>query len=318
MRIAITGAAGGIGRILTENLADEGHELILIDNVAPEEATVFGGGPPAWRVAAPLSPHWPYHKVDLRDIAGLRDALSGAGAIVHLAAVATGLWEQDVEIMEVGVMGTFNLYKCAVSIGCTRVVNASSINAFGSFFWRVYDADPVRARLPLMGDEQRVPEDPYSLSKGITEDIGWTFRRAYGVEAVNLRFSSVWKVPRYEETLAAGLPVTQEWATDLWQWVHVLDLVQAVRLAVTGPDPTSEAIVVGAGDTRAPEATVDLICRFKPGLERNLREPLPGRSPLLSIARARQFLGYEPQFSFDGAAVARVMAPSDNSDEKAR
>jgi UDP-glucose 4-epimerase len=304
MRIAITGAAGGIGRILTENLADKGHQLILIDNVAPEEATVFGGGPPTWRVAAPFSPHWPYHKVDLRDIAGLRAALSGAEAVVHLAAVATGLWEQDVEIMEVGVMGTFNLYKCAVGIGCTRVVNASSINAFGSFFWRVYDADPVRARLPLTGDEPRVPEDPYSLSKGITEDIGWTFRRAYGVEAVNLRFSSVWEVAKYEDALAVGLPVTQEWATDLWQWVHVLDVVQAVRRAVTGPDPTSEPIVVGAGDTRAPEATVDLIRRFKTGLERNLREPLPGRAPLLSIARARQFLGYEPQFSFDAAAVA--------------
>lgn len=304
MRVVITGAAGGIGRTLTENLGDAGHELILIDNVAPEEATVFGGGPPTWRMPAPLSPHWPYHKVDLRDISGLRDALSGAEAVVHLAAVATGLWEQDVEIMDVGVMGTFNLYKCAVSIGCMRVVNASSINAFGSFFWRVQKADPIRARLPLTGDEPRVPEDPYSLSKGITEDIGWTFRRAYGVEAVNLRFSSVWKVPEYEEALAAGLPMTEEWATDLWQWVHVLDVVQAVRRAVTGPDPTSEPMVVGAGDTRAPEATVDLIRRFKPGLERDLREPLAGRAPLLSIAWARQFLGYEPQFSFDAATVA--------------
>jgi UDP-glucose 4-epimerase len=309
MKIAITGAAGGIARILAENLEDDGHEFILIDNVAPEEATVFGGGPPTWRTPAPLQPRWPYHKVDLRDIAGLLDALEGVEAVVHLAAVATGLWEQDVEIMDVGVMGTFNLYKCAVSVGCMRVVNASSINAFGSFFWRVHNDDPVRARLPLTGDEPRVPEDPYSLSKGITEDIGWTFRRAYDIEAVNLRFASVWKMPRYEDALSAGLPVTQEWATDLWQWVHVLDVVQAVRRAVTGPDPTSEPIVVHAGDTRAPEATVDLIRRFRPGLERNLREPLPGRAPLLSIARARQFLGYEPKFSFDAAAVA----PSDRT-----
>jgi UDP-glucose 4-epimerase len=202
-------------------------------------------------------------------------------------------------------MGTFNLYKCAVSVGCKRVVNASSINAFGSFFWRVYDAEPVRARLPLVGDEARVPEDPYSLSKGITEDIGWAFRRAYDIEAVNLRFASVWKMSRYEETLSTGLPETQEWAADLWQWAHVLDIVQAARLAATGQDPTSEPMVVAARDTRAPEATVDLIRRFKPGLERNLREPLPGRASLLSIGRARQFLGYDPQFSLNGAPVAK-------------
>jgi UDP-glucose 4-epimerase len=304
MRIAITGAAGWIGRLLTQDLADAGHELVLLDNVAPEDATIFDPGSPTKRTAAPLRPGWPYHEVDIRDIEGLRDALTGAEAIVHLAAVATGLWEHDIQIMEVGVMGTFNVYKCAVSIGCMRVVNASSINAFGSFFWRVHDDEPVRARLPLKEDEPRVPEDPYSLSKAITEDIGWTFRRAYDIEAVNLRFAGVWPVSRYDDALVAGLSVTQEWATDLYQWVHPFDVVQAVRRAVIAPDPTSEPIVVAAGDTRAPEATVDLIRRFRPGLERTLREPLPGRASLLSIARARQFLGYEPKFSLDAAAVA--------------
>lgn len=304
MRVAITGAAGWIGRLLTQSLSDAGHELILLDNVAPEEATVFDPGSATSRTAAPLRPDWPYHKVDIRDIAGLRDALVGAEVIVHLAAIPTGLWEDDLQIMEVGVMGTFHVYKCAVRNGSRRVVNASSINAFGSFFWRVQKHDPIRARLPITEDEPRVPEDPYSLSKGMTEDIGWTFRRAYGVEAVNLRFAGLWPIPRYESALVEGLPVTQAWAADLYQWVHPLDVVQAVRRAVTVPDPTSGPIVVAAGDSRAPEATLDLIRRFQPALERTLREPLPGRASLLSITRARQFLGYEPEFSLDAAVAA--------------
>lgn len=308
MKIAITGAAGGIGRILTERLETAGHELILLDNVTPEEASVFDGSAPGSRRPWPLQPNWPYHKVDIRDLSALRAALHGAEAVAHLAAIATGLWEQDLDIMEIGVMGTFNLYKAALDIGCNRVVNASSINAFGTFFWRIYDAEPVRARLPLMGDEWRVPEDPYSLSKGISEDIGWTFRRAYGIEAVNLRFCGVVKEDRYEGMLKAGLQPTTQWAADLWQWVHVLDVVQAVSRALTAPDPTSEPIVVSAGDTRAPEDTVELIRRFKPGLERNLREPLPGRTTLLSITRARQFLGYQPEFSLE--AATKAAAPS--------
>ena len=63
-----------------------------------------------------------------------------------------------------------------------------------------------------------------------------------------------------------------------------------------------EPIVLAAADTRAPEDTLELIRRFKPELERELREPLPGRSSLLSITRARSFLGFEPRHSFAAAA----------------
>jgi len=160
----------------------------------------------------------------------------------------------------------------------------------------------VRSRLPLSEDERRVPEDPYSLSKGVTEEIGETFRRAWGIEAVNLRFAAVWSEEKYEELLTTGLPVTEAWADDLFQWVHPNDVRDGIILAATVDQTTSEPIVLAAADTRAPEDTLELIRRFKPELERELREPLPGRSSLLSITRARSFLGFEPRHSFAAAA----------------
>ena len=59
--------------------------------------------------------------------------------------------------------------------------------------------------------------------------------------------------------------------------------------------PESGVYTLGAADTRCPEATMELLRQFQPGLARNLTEPLPGRAALLSISRARKAFGYDPQ-----------------------
>lgn len=72
MRVAITGAAGRIGRRLMPALADAGHDVRGIDVVRPDE-------PWADRVVV----------ADVgSDDAALTDVLTGADAVVHLAAIA--------------------------------------------------------------------------------------------------------------------------------------------------------------------------------------------------------------------------------------
>ena len=302
MKVAITGAAGGLGRRVTEALA-QNHNLVLLDNVDPAQATIFTGEGPTGRKLSPLSPEWPYHRVDITSQEQMDAALAGVEVIVHLAGWPAGEWPDARATMNTNVMGTFTVYEAAQRLGIRRVLNASSINAFGSFYWRVQQSAPIRSRMPLIEDEQRVPEDPYSLSKGITEDIGWTYRRAFGIEAVNLRFAGVVHEQHYDKWLEEGLPPAREWADDLWSWVHIHDWMAGVVAAVEAEESTSEPIVLGAGDTRATEPTIDLIRRLRPEFLTELREPLPGRSPLLSISRARTFLGYNPRFDLSAAPV---------------
>lgn len=296
MKVAITGAAGGLGRRATEALSKD-HELVLIDHVNPAEATVFVGTGPTGRSLRPLTPDWPYHQVDISSPDDVDKAFTGVDVVVHLAGWPAGEWTTARSTMETNVMGTFTVFDSARRQGVRRVLNASSINAFGSFFWRVQKSSPIREHLPIIEDERRVPEDPYSLSKGITEDIGWTYRRAFGLEAINLRFAGVMHEEQYEQTLEVGLSRSQTWADDVWSWVHIRDWMAGVVAATEIEESTSEPIVLGAGDTRAPEDTLDLIRQFRPEFQHELREPLPGRAPLLSITRARSFLGYNPQFS---------------------
>jgi len=302
MRILITGAAGWLGRYVAAELSAR-HELTLLDQAHPDEATVFDPDSPGGRRVEPLTADWPYRRVDLGDRAALAEAIAGSECVIHLAAKPTGDWEGAEVTMESNVMGTFNVLRAAVAHGVRRVVNASSINAFGSFYWRVSGVPPVRDRLPLTETATPVPEDPYSLSKLTTELMTATFTRAFALETVNLRFAGVWPEQRYDRVMAEGLPATTQWADDLFQWVHVRDvtsgIVRATEVSAVTPDP----IVLGAGDTRAPEQTLDLVRRFRPDLVPLLHEPLTGREPLLSIRRARSRLDYQPQFSLDDAPV---------------
>lgn len=300
MRIAITGAAGWLGRYVTEALAPA-HDLVLVDNVAPDEATIFDPTVEGRRRLLPLVVDWPYHRTDILDESGLARALDGIEVVIHLAAWPTGAWELARTTMATNVMGTFNVYETARAIGVRRIVNASSINAFGTFFWRVSGLAPIRRSLPLVEDEPIVPEDPYSLSKAMTELIGATYARASAIEAVNLRFAGVMAESVYQGLIGAGLPATEAWADHLFQWVHIQDVTQGIVQAALTPVVVAEPIVLAAADTRAPEPTLDLIRTFRPDLLSHLREPLPGRASLVSIARARTFLGYEPAFSLAAA-----------------
>jgi len=302
MKIAITGAVGGLGRRATEALGGS-HELILIDNVEPAEATVFDGSSPTGRALKPLIPKWPYKRVDITSPEELEGAFDGVEVVLHLAGWPAGKWQDARSTMHTNVMGTFTVYESAQKYGVRRVLNASSINAYGSIYWRVQQTAPIRSRLPLIEDDRRVPEDPYSLSKSITEDIGWAYRRAFGIEAVNLRFSAVWHENHYDEAMEKGLSRSTAWADDLWGWVHIRDWMQGIVASVEAPDPTSEPIVIGAPDTTAPEETLDLIRAFRPEFLHELREPLPGRAPLLSIMRARTFLGYVPRHTLADAPI---------------
>lgn len=298
MKILITGAAGWLGRRVVAQLEAD-HELLLTDAVDPAEATIFDGSAPGGRRHVPLKPDWPYLRAELSDSETLQRFVGQAEVVIHLAAIPVGDWDILMPTLQTNVMGTASVLDLVRNNGVRRFVNASSINAYGTFFWRVSGLAPVRRELPLTEDERPMPEDPYSLTKFLTEEIGHAYNRAFGLEVVNLRFAGVRSHASYEEAMGAGLPPTETFPADLGQWVHEDDVAVGIRLAATVPAVTSAPIVLGAGDTRLPEPTLEIIRRLRPDLEPYVTEPLPGRAPLLSITRARTRLGYRPRFSFE-------------------
>lgn len=293
MNVLITGACGFIGRNLIAELEGR-HTVRLVDSVAPADATMFAGGRD--RKPAPLQTHWPFVKADIGDLSAMRQACEGMDAVVHLAADPTGYADRGREIMQINVVGTYVVCDAARMAGVKRVFCASSINAYGTFYWRLSGKPAPYTTLPLDESFAPVPEDPYSLSKRCNEETCAAFTRAYGLTTAAFRFAGVWSQERYE-TLRREIKPTTAWSDDLWQWVHVGDLVRGLRQALECPTlPAFGVYTLGAADTRCPEPTLELLQRFRPDLAAKVRSPLPGRAPLLSIDRARNAFGYAPGF----------------------
>ncbi|PIX42712.1 MAG: hypothetical protein COZ06_05290 [Armatimonadetes bacterium CG_4_10_14_3_um_filter_66_18] len=294
MKVLITGACGFIGRRLIEEL-ESAHELRLVDQSRPDEATIFVGGQ-AERAAAPFETQWPFLQADITDLDAMRQACEGMDAVIHLAADPTGHADRGKSIMEINAVGTYVVVDAARRCGAQRFFCASSINAFGTFYWRLSGKPAPYTKMPLDESFPPVPEDPYSLSKLCNEETCATFNRAYGTTTAAFRFAGVWSAEVYERQ-RRNLQPTTGWSDDLFQWVHVADVVRGLRQALECPDlPGHGVYTLGAADTRCPEPTMDILRQFRPDLAATVDPPLEGRAPLLSIARARQTFGYAPQF----------------------
>jgi nucleoside-diphosphate-sugar epimerase len=77
----------------------------------------------------------------------------------------------------------------------------------------------------------------------------------------------------------------------------VEDIARGLRGAVESPQlPGSGVYTLGAADTHRPEPTMEILRRFRPDLLPAVTTPLPGRTALLSIERARRAFGYAPRF----------------------
>ncbi len=295
MKVLLTGAAGWLARAVAAELASHGHELHLMDCVAPGQATIFVPGK-LERIKQPLKTRWPYTCADITDLAAMCKAARGVDAVIHLAAITDGLPEHGKRIMEINAVGTYVVLDAARLSGVQRVLAASSINAFGTFAWRLSGKPPVYESMPLEESFVPVVEDPYSLSKLCNEMTCAAFSRAYGLTTAALRFAGVWTPEMYEQRRANMVP-TAAWEPGLYQWVHVADIAAGIRQALESPNlPVSGVYTLGAADTTCPEPTMDILRRFRPDLAATLRRPLVGRAPLLSIELARRTFGYAPRY----------------------
>src|ERR1051325_2638342 len=101
--ILITGGAGFIGANLVRQLLEIGALVRVLDD--------FSSG--QWEHLAEIEHRIEIHEGDVRDLRALRRIGEGAGAIVHLAAVAPGHSDEDeTRALDVNVKGTL----CALMV----------------------------------------------------------------------------------------------------------------------------------------------------------------------------------------------------------
>jgi uronate dehydrogenase len=176
-RLLLTGAAGGLGRVLRPRLKRLCRVLRVSDIAAMDAA---GAGEEV--VVAPL-----------QDGAAVDALVAGCDAIVHLGGVSVeGPFEP---ILQANIVGLWNLYEAARRHGPKRIVYASSNHVTG--FYRqdevVSPLDPVR------------PDGHYGLSKAFGENLSRFYFDRYGVETVCLRIGASYPEPKDRRMLAIWL-----------------------------------------------------------------------------------------------------------------
>ena len=296
MKVLITGGCGFIARRLIQELGDA-HEVRLFDRVRPEDASFFGG--PGGRTPMPFETDLPFFQGSITEPETVRPAVERMYAIVHLAADPTGLAENGVSIFRDNALGTYVMLDEARLAGVKRFLCASSINAFGTFYWRISGRPVDWGSLPLTEAFKVVPEDPYSLSKWVNEETCAAFHRAYGITTAAFRFAGVLRDESYEQVKASRGPA-REWSPTLWQWVHVADVARGIRQALECETlPGHGVYTLAAADTTALEPSMELLERFRPDLLAKLSRPLEGRESFLCTRRAREAFGYSPFMRLD-------------------
>lgn len=271
-KIVVTGGSGKAGRAVVNELNARGYQTLNVDQTIP---------PASWGWAL---------AVDLTDLGQTIEALQGADAVVHLAAVPAPEMRPEQETFRNNILSTYNVFSAAADLGLTKVVWASSETVLGLPFEKeLPDYAPI--------DEQQTPypESSYALSKLLGEQMAAQFNRRFGLPFAGLRISNIMEPDEYARFPAFwDDPALRKW--NLWGYVDARDVAQAVRLALELDVPGSEQYIVAANDTVMNRSSRGLMEEVYPAVE--IRRDLAEFETLLSIDKARELLGYEPDHTW--------------------
>jgi nucleoside-diphosphate-sugar epimerase/phosphohistidine swiveling domain-containing protein len=155
VRIAVTGASGGVGRSVVARLLSQGHDVVGLARHRPE----------SWPSAAE------FVQSDIRDTAGVRRAVAGADVVAHCAWAANP--GADIN-REINIAGTTNVLDAVAQTGTRRIVFASSAHVYGAY----------QGEIPPMAEADRLnPVSAEGLDKARVEAM----LAASGAEWVAIR-----------------------------------------------------------------------------------------------------------------------------------
>ena len=176
-RLLLTGAAGGLGKVLRPRLAAFANILRVSDKVGldaannGEEVVIC----------------------DLADKTAVHNLVDGVDAVVHFGGIS--LEDRFEPILQSNIVGVFNLYEAVRKHGVKRVVFASSNHVIG--FYK--QSETIDTDAPMR------PDSLYGVSKCFGENLSRFYFDRHGIETVCLRIGSSFPTVKDRRMLATYL-----------------------------------------------------------------------------------------------------------------
>ena len=279
--VLVTGAAGLLGRAVMDQLRGLGVGVTaMLHRPGEVEADRVVVG-------------------DMADAAFVRDAVEGADAVVHCAALKAPMMGTAEAVFCGNVTGTFTVLEQAGQAGVRRAVVSSSYSVLGLTF------SPVMRHPAYLPIDEQVPlqiEDPYAHSKQVDELTSEFMAKRHGMTVVALRLPFLGgigdTIPRRAERIAAD-PGFGTAAREFWTYLETRDAARACVLALTEPPAGCHVVTVAAPNTLAPYPTEQLIAAYHPDVPR--RQAFPGRTAPFDLSRARDLLHFQAEILWEEA-----------------
>jgi UDP-glucose 4-epimerase len=193
VRALVTGGAGFIGSNLAKLLLDEGHEVVILDNLTTGYVRNVEG-----LKREPDPGTLTFIEGDVRDADLVERAMAGCAVVFHLAASVGNKRsiENPIDDSEINVIGTLRILEAARRLGVRKVVYSSSAATFGEL-----------KRLPIAEDHPAEPDSPYGVSKLAAEKMCLAYAKLFGLETICLRYFNVYGVNQRYDAYGNVIPI---------------------------------------------------------------------------------------------------------------
>ena len=290
MKCLITGGAGFLGSHIAERLLGDGHDVIVLDNLASGRRENLA------TMAA--NPALVLHEIDIADFAAASPYFKDVDWVFHVAALADVVpsIEQPMKYHHSNVDGTMATLEASRQAGVKRLVYMASSSCYGlpDIF-----PTPETAAINTMY--------PYALTKYLGEQMVMHWSQTYGLAANSLRAFNIFG-PRSRTTgsygavfsvfLAqklAGKPLTIVGdGSQTRDFTYVKDIVNALVMTVES-EVAGEIMNVGTG---TPQSVNDIAAML--GGDRVQIPKRPGEPDCTQadISKIQRLLGWQAETPF--------------------
>lgn len=226
MNVLVTGAFGNLGTLVLERLLAEGHSVTGFDLASRASE----------RLARGYADHVRVRWGDIRDPAGVNDAVAGHDAVIHLAAIIAPFSEQIPELAyQVNVGGTDNVLRAVERApGRPLLVFSSSFAVLGR---RQKDPPPRTISDPVVATDHYSAHKIASEQRIAASEARWMILRLAGMVDARLRHTRPEQM-RMAFALAAANRI---------EFLHPKDAALAFVHALTTPEAERQIHLIGGG-----------------------------------------------------------------------
>jgi NAD dependent epimerase/dehydratase len=297
-KILVTGADGFIGSHLTEALVRKGYDVRAF--TLYNSFNTWG-----WldQCAEDVKGRFEVFTGDIRDSYGVKEALKGCDAVLHLAALIAipYSYHSPETYIDTNIKGTLNVLQAARELNVSKVIHTSTSEVYGTARFV-----PITEEHPLLG------QSPYSATKIGADQLALSFHRSFDTPVGIIRPFNTYGprqsaravIPTIISQIASGhkqIKLGTVYPTR--DFNYVADTVNGFIAMLESSNSIGEEINIGSnyevsiGDTAAiisklMDRSIEIVSdeiRIRP--EKSEVERLWADN-----SKAKQLLGWEPQY----------------------